>query len=289
MSLAHIATATIAWHLNPILKRAIVADWLLNLPVSWMALIVFVATFLIAGGVYLVVTRLAETEEWARAFKAVSPGLLPVLGILFALLVGFIHGEVWHDFIKSKTAVTPEARALRAVVLLAGTFPEEQRTRIYALINRHIEEAVNKEWPKMAQQRETLSTLPTHLIQALNNAFALKRADEDQRLAQPEMIRALRTALEARRQRIVISQSSVGAVKWAGILLQALCTLVAIAMVHSDNRRACALTLILFATGVALSVLLIAAYSRPFTGEISVTPELLKQVIATEGTIDTSR
>ena len=160
---------------------------------------------------------------------------------------------------------------------------------MYTLINRHIEEAANKEWPKMAQQRETLSTLPTHLIEALNNAFALNRADESQRAAQPEMIRALRTALEARRQRIVISQSSVGAVKWAGILMQALCTLVAIAMVHSDNRRACALTLILFATGVALSVLLIAAYSRPFTGEISVTPELLKQVIATEGTVDTSR
>src|SRR5262245_21777744 len=253
-----------------------------------MALIVFVATFLIAGGVYLVVTRLAETE-WARAFKAVSPGLLPVLGILFALLVGFIAVEVWNDFDKAKTAVTTEASALRAVVLLAGTFPEEQRTRIYTLINRHIEEAVNKEWPRMAQQRETLSTLPTHLIEALNNTLDLKGADESQRAAQPEMIRALRTALEARRQRIVISQSSVGAVKWAGILLQALCTLVAIAMVHSDNRRACALTLILFATGVALSVLLIAAYSRPFTGEISVTPELLKQVIATEGTVDTSR
>jgi len=38
------------------------ADWFLNLPVLWMALIIFVATFLIAGGVYLVVTRLAETE-----------------------------------------------------------------------------------------------------------------------------------------------------------------------------------------------------------------------------------
>ena len=68
----------------------------------------------------------------------------------------------------------------------------------------------------------------------------------------------------------------------AGDLVQALCTLVAIAMVHADNRRACAITVTLFATGAALSVLLIAAYSRPFTGEISVTPELLKQVIATE-------
>jgi hypothetical protein len=73
-----------------------------------------------------------------------------------------------------------------------------------------------------------------------------------------------------------------------GILLQGFCTLVAIAMVHSDNRLACAITSTLFATGIAMSVLLIAAYSRPFTGEISVGPELLKQVIVGEPTVETS-
>jgi positive regulator of sigma E activity len=59
-------------------------------------------------------------------------------------------------------------------------------------------------------------------------------------------------------------------------------------MVHSDNRHACAITLMLFATGIALSALLIAAYSRPFTGENSVRPELLRQVIAAEAKVDTS-
>jgi hypothetical protein len=88
---------------------------------------------------------------------------------------------------------------------------------------------VNKEWPAMAQQRATLSTLPTALIEELHDMLAMQPADDIQRTAQPEMIRALHTALDARRQRIVISESSVGAVKWVGILLQALCTLVAIA------------------------------------------------------------
>jgi hypothetical protein len=257
------------------------SDWLLNLPVPWMALVVFVATYLIAGGVYLIVTNLAVNER-ARAFKAVSPGMLPPLGILFALLVGFIAVEVWSNFDKAKAAVATEASALRAVVLLAGTFPDEQKARIDALINRHIEEAVNNEWPEMAKQRATLSTLPKALIEALHDTLALKPADDSQRTAQPEMVKALHTALDARRQRIVVSQSAVGTVKWAGILLQGLCTLVAIAMVHSDNRLACAITLTLFATGIALSLLLIAAYSRPFTGEISVGPGLLKQVIVSE-------
>ena len=195
-----------------------------------------------------------------------------LLLILFALLVGFIAVEVWNNFDKAKVAVASEASALRAVVLLAETF--------YALIDRHIEEAINKEWPAMAQHRATLSTLrAAHLIELLHDTLTLKPADDSQRIAQPEMMKAIQTALDARRQRIVVSQSAVGSVKWAGILLQALCTLIAIAMVHSDNRLSCAIAMTLFATGVALSLLLIAAYSRPFAGEISVRPDLLKQVI----------
>ena len=176
-----------------------------------------------------------------------------------------------------KAAVTTEASALRAVILLAGAFTDERST-IYALVNRQIDETVNKEWPEMAHQRATLAALPTALIEALHETLALKPADDSQRVAQSEMVKELHTALDARRQRISISQSSLGMVKWMGILLQGLCTLVAFAIVHSDNRLARAISLTLFATGIAMSVLLIAAYSRPFLGAISVGPELLKQV-----------
>jgi hypothetical protein len=258
-----------------------VGNWFFNLSVPWMALIIFLAAYIIAGSIDLVVSRLAVNER-AKGFKAVSPGVLPVFGILFALLVGFIAVEVWGNFDKAKTAVTTEASALRAVVLLAGAFPDEQRTRIYALVNRHIDEAVNKEWPEMAQQRTTLAALPAALIEALHDTLALKPADDSERVAQAEMVKELHTAFDARRQRIVVSEYALGTVKWVAILLQGLCTLVAIAVVHSDNRLARALTLTLFATGIALSVLLIAAYNRPFSGEISIGPELLKQVIPSE-------
>jgi hypothetical protein len=115
--------------------------------------------------------------------------MLPPLGILFALLVGFIAVEVWNNFDKAKIAVATEASALRAVVLLAGTLPEEQKTRIYALIDRHIEEAINKEWPAIAQQQVTLSTLRAkHLIEALQGVLTLKPVDESQRTIQPEIV-----------------------------------------------------------------------------------------------------
>src|SRR5262249_41654409 len=80
----------------------------------------------------------------------------------------------------------------------------------------------------MAQQRATLSTLRAHaLIDALREVITAKTADDPQRTVQPEMMKAIQAALDARRQRIVVSQSAVGRIKWARILLQGLCTLIA--------------------------------------------------------------
>jgi hypothetical protein len=100
------------------------SDWLLNLPVVWMAVVIFAAIYLFAASIFWVVTVLAVNDR-ARAFKAVSPGMLPPLGILFALLVGFIAVEVWGSFDKAKVAVASEASALRAVVLLSEIWPRE--------------------------------------------------------------------------------------------------------------------------------------------------------------------
>ena len=47
-------------------------EWMYNLPVIWMALVVFLATFVVTAGIFWAVLRLA-TGERARAFKAVQP------------------------------------------------------------------------------------------------------------------------------------------------------------------------------------------------------------------------
>ena len=38
------------------------SDWLLNLPVLWMAVVVFAAPYLFAASIYWVVTRLAVND-----------------------------------------------------------------------------------------------------------------------------------------------------------------------------------------------------------------------------------
>jgi len=253
-------------------------DWLYNLPIVWMALVVFGFTYLLAAGICVLVTALAEGER-ARAFKAVSSGMLPPLGIIFGLFVAFTAAQVWTDNERANTAVDREASALRAVVILAATFPGEPESRLRALIRRHIEQAVTQEWPMMARGTATLRFTPPLLAEALQLTLALTPNAEGQKIAQREIATALETAFDARRQRIIVSQSHVNLVKWLCLFVQAAASLFAIAMVHCDNRIASAITVGLFATGVAASVLIIAAHDQPFAGEISVGPGLLLQVI----------
>ena len=96
--------------------------------------------------------------------------------------------------------------------------------------------------------------------------------------AQREIVTALENALDARRQRILVSRSEVNWVKWTALIIQAICTLTAIAMVHSDNRVTAGLAMGLFSTAVAVCILLLAAHDRPFTGQLSVRPSVLLQV-----------
>jgi hypothetical protein len=58
-------------------------EWLHNLAVWQMALVVFAITYLVAGGIFAVIMALAKGER-SRVFKQVSVGLLSPLGIISA-------------------------------------------------------------------------------------------------------------------------------------------------------------------------------------------------------------
>ena len=103
-------------------------EWLHNLPVWWMAFVVFAIAYLAAGGIFVIIMALAKGER-VRVFKSVSLSLLPPLGTIFGLLVAFSAVQAWNDMDRAKVAVDREASAIRMVVLLATSFRESLKSR----------------------------------------------------------------------------------------------------------------------------------------------------------------
>jgi hypothetical protein len=180
--------------------------------------------------------------------------------------------QVWGDLERARSAVADEASALRDVLLLGGGLSEREDSQLRIFVWRHIVTSENEEWPAMAQGRAVVA-MPTALRTALQQVLALPTADDNHKAA---LIGALQKALDARRQRIVISQSTVSGVRWLGLCVTGLCVLIGIALVHHDNPRNCRVALALFATGMAASILVVADNSRPFNSAVS--PALLHRI-----------
>jgi hypothetical protein len=159
------------------------SNWLHGLPVLWMAILVFGFTYLVTAGIYAVITVSAVGER-TRSFKAISPGLLPPLGIIFGLFVAFTAAQVWTDNEKARAEIDREASALRSAAILATSLPREFEVQLSELIRRYIADAVAQEWPLMAQGTANLRAIPGVLAEALQATLALN----------PSHVRRLRNA-----------------------------------------------------------------------------------------------
>jgi hypothetical protein len=253
-------------------------EWLYHLPVVWMASVIFTATYVIAWIAHATVMTLARGSRVAT-FRRIAAGVLSPLGTIFGLLGGFLAVQVWTDLQRAHDAVSREAGALRAAVILAANVSGDANERIRALIARHIQEVTSSEWPAMERQDASIATAPETLVEALRVALRDVPSTGGQITIQHELARSIQDALQARRDRILISRSSINWVKWSGLAVQAVLLLVTIAMVHCDHPGTAAVAMGIFATAVATSALLIASHARPFTGEISVRPDILREII----------
>jgi Protein of unknown function (DUF4239) len=254
-----------------------VVNWLHSLSIVSLLLVTCAATALVTVAIYLIVTRLAAGGQ-SDTLTAVSPGLLPPMALVFGLLIGFLAAGVWTNNSNAQQAVDSEASVLRSVDLLDRAFPAADQRRLDLLIRSYIEQVVAHEWPAMADQNATLVTAPPQMALALQVALALPADNPGRVVAQREIVTSLESALDARRQRIIISQSAVNSAKWAGVIALGILTLIAIACVHAANRRTAAIAMTLWASAIVVSLLMIGVQDRPFAGPYHVQPTPLVQV-----------
>ena len=254
------------------------STWVHELPLWLMALVTFGAIFLVGAAVHFVTGWLAAGRH-GRSFKAISPGLLSPLGIIFGLFIAFTASQVWNDTARANVAVATEASALRSVVVMSAVLPIDAQTELRRMVRDYIQYTATTEWPLVAKGVVTLNVSPPTLNNALKYTLSLPVVTPGQQTAQREVAASLEHALEVRRDRILISRSEVNGVKWFCLAFLALCLLFAIAFVHCDNRLTSAVAIGLFSAALATTFLLILSHDRPFTGEIALTPEPLLQVM----------
>jgi Protein of unknown function (DUF4239) len=251
--------------------------WVESQPTLIIALMVFGFCYLLAAGIFFGAKDLFPPHIGAR-LKMTAPPMLSAIGVITGLVIAFTASQVWTNLASAEDFVAREASAVRDIVLLADSLPDDLRTQVRSAVTTYVQFVQAEDWPAMVKGSANLRQSPTGLREALRIVLAANFTHSGQLAAQQRFVVAITQALEARRHRILLSEAAIDPIQWIIILILDVLMLITILLVHADRVAALA-NMLVFSSAVAACVLLLMATDRPFSyGGITLEPTALREV-----------
>lgn len=247
-----------------------------------IALILFAFWYGLAMVILFVVVTIEQRAARGH-LKPTTPSMLTPLSLVAGLLIVFLASRVWANLDHANAYVANEASALRESVMLSESLPPGVSAKVRSRIADYLTFVDTRDWPAMAQGKADLHDLPPDLPQAIADLLAFRPQTPGQGVAQQRAVVAIEQALAARRSRILLSESAIGPIQWVAVIVLCVLVLVTIAMIHVDTPITCAINLFVFATAIAVCLLILMVNDRPYApGGNTVTPHALHELNSLE-------
>jgi Protein of unknown function (DUF4239) len=240
-----------------------VSSWIESQPTPFIAAIVFALVYLAAAAVFLLAAWASRLPA-GKHVGSLTPALLSPLGTVLGILIVFLAARVWANVDRAHEYVSHEISSLREAALIVNSLPPGVEEQVRAALKAHVEFVISEEWPAMGDRRADLKLRATHLEAAMKALLAFSPEAENQKLAQSRALAAIENAFENRRYRIAISRMEIDPIQWIVVLLLSATVLITIASVHIHQRWAMAVGLFAFSTAIAICLVLLMEYDRPF-------------------------
>lgn len=186
------------------------------------------------------------------------------VAVLFALLTGFLASDISDRNRQAFRATQVEASELRNIYTLSIASASDMQM-IRNALKSYIASVVSDEWPAMGEARLSPSTDAAYdtLLREVSNPAIARSSGPAVHVA---LLNATVRVGTARADRLAIASDYTSGVKWIVVLVLALFTQLAIALVHLDKPRAFVVALVVFSGAVIVALGLIALQEYPFYG-----------------------
>ena len=224
----------------------------------------------------LVVRRSVGAERLA-AHNDVAGFIYAVIGVVYAVLLGFTAIIVWEQFRNAQEGAELEANALADLYRNAQVFPAQVRDQVESRLRDYARLVVDEEWPAMAREQSSPTTWDAY-NQLWATYHEFKPEDDHQRTWYDESIQRLNQLGEQRRDRLLSIQTAVPTVMWVVLLGAGAVTIGFSFLFGTRNAWAHAVMSSALALTIGIVLLSILALEHPFGGLTRVSPEAFHQV-----------
>ena len=217
---------------------------------------------------YLGIERLKINNEVA-GFK------FAVIGVLYAVVLGFATVVTWEKFRDAEAAAQQESGAITALDRLARGLEQPSSKEIQDELHDYAMLAIKYDWPAMSDGRYS-----HRVTVALDDIYAAVIAHEAHSGGEPvivqEMLYQLDQVTQARRTRLALAAGIIPGVIWIILVGGAVVTVLFTFFFGSASLIAQVMMNGLLSFLVFVALWVIAEINFPFTGPVHVAPEALK-------------
>jgi uncharacterized membrane protein len=213
-----------------------------------------------------------------RRLDGVVPPFFGAVAILFALLTGFLAGDVGDRNRQAARAAQAEAGELRNVLTLSVAAPSDMRD-IRTAWTAYVRAIVIDEWPAMERGAQAVSASAAYDV-LLREVVDPRIASETGVAVHAALLNATVRVGTARSDRLALASDRTNDLKWVVVLMLGIMTQVSIGLVHLQKRNAHVAALATFSLAAVIALGLIGMQERPFAGEVRVAPAPLQDLLS---------
>jgi hypothetical protein len=242
----------------------------------WGIVIVGGITVLATAGALLV--RHWVPVEVLERHNEVAGFIYSVIGVMYAVLLGFTAIILWERYDQAETGVGKEANELGDLFRDARAFPDEIRKELETKVRSYIRLVMEKEWPAMAEGQLSPETSDA-FNQVAQTYLRFTPQTEQERIWYTQSLTSLNQLNDQRRLRVLSGQSTgIPNVMWVVLLGAGAVTLSFSFLFGTRNTAAQRLMTAGLAITISLVLFSIVALERPFAGIARIEPDAFNEL-----------
>jgi Protein of unknown function (DUF4239) len=226
--------------------------------------------------VALSVCGLLAVRRWIQATDLkvhhdVTDPLSQVVGMMFAVLIGFMVSDAMQRFEEARATVQQEAASLADIYNLAGGLPAATREKLRSTCIAYAEQIINTEWPLLAQKKISVPTIRTYRT-IWQECITFHPSDQAESNIQQVLLNSLTDMSDARRLRIEALHNGLPLALWWVLLAGGLATIIFTYFFGIKNTKLQVVMTAIVTLVICLNIFLLASFDDPFGGDVMVHP-----------------
>ncbi|MGZ5154024.1 MAG: bestrophin-like domain [Burkholderiales bacterium] len=258
--------------------------WLAHVP-AWVGLALFtVLPALTAAALHYLFRRVVSPNR-LLPHHDVAGFLIAVVGVIYAVVLGFVVVNVWIAFDSAQRTADLEAGSVAELFNVARAFPNQTRTRLQRLMADYAFEVRDREWPMLEYDQQDLrarrfviDALQTIVLQP-NKPRESIGAALSQFLLQQNALSRLQDIDTRRRERLIDAGNHLQGVLYLALSTGALIVLAFVFLFGITNQALQLTMTALVAASMGLLIGVIVSLDRPYSGSLRISPEAWTLVI----------